>query len=158
MRDERNEEMSRIITICTLALGLTGMLAVSAAVPGMAAPGALSAAVTKATPTDVSAVQWRRGWRGSWHRGGGPRHAWRRGDRGIAFGAGLAAGALFGAALARPDYDDYGPGGAYAYEPEVAYAPDRCWNRTDDRGFGYWGFCRPGPNPSLRSQRDNPAH
>ena len=84
-----------------------------------------------------------------------------------AAGAGFAAGAIVGSAVANSYYGPhyYGPGYAYApgyaydgyaYEPgyvvetEPSYAvaptaiyqPRRCWVATDkDRGYGYWGPC-----------------
>ena len=88
-----------------------------------------------------------------------------------AAGAGFAAGAIVGSAVANSHYGPhyygayaYEPGYAYeptynygyAYEPgyvettpsyvvpapAVVYEPRRCWVQTDkDRGFGYWGSC-----------------
>ena len=85
-----------------------------------------------------------------------------------AAGAGFAAGAIVGSAVANSYYGPsyygayaYEPGyayePAYAYEPgyvvetaptyvvpapQIVYEPRRCWVQTDkDRGFGYWGSC-----------------
>jgi hypothetical protein len=92
----------------TLALGISGALAIAAASPSVAAPvPSNSAAVKAAAPAAVTDVRYFR------HRGFGP---------GAVVG-GLALG-LAGAALAAPYY--YGPGYAYDYGPDYYgydYAP-----------------------------------
>lgn len=56
-------------------------------------------------------------WHGGWHHGGWHHGGWHRGGWGWGAGAGFAAGALLGSALAQPYY--YGEP-AYAYEPPYA--------------------------------------
>ncbi len=126
----------RVFSAC-----VAGTLMISAAAPSWAAPVlSNSAAVKSAVAGDVVDVHWR--------------------GRGAVWGgvaAGLALGAIAGAAAARPYY--YDPGYAYYgypapyYAPSYDYVPEayvapaprraygRCWVQTDDRGFGYWGPC-----------------
>ena len=112
----------------TLALSLTGLIAISPLGSTQAAPlTALSAAarspeLTSAGQNNVTQVRWRGGW---------------------GIGAGLLAGALIGSAIAGPyyyerPYDGYGyayrPYGYGGYYPAYTYTP-------------YWGAYGWGPQP-----------
>ena len=115
-----------------IAFGLAGALALGISAGASAGPLPTGTATVKdATPTATTDVQWRR------HRGWGPA---------VGIGAGIAAGALIGSAVAaRPYgyyYDEPVYGTPYAYDTPYAYevAPAPSW------GYGYRGgnYCEEG--------------
>jgi hypothetical protein len=103
---ERNLQMTSRSTLCGLALGAAGAVALAGMSPSSAAPVLSSTAGLKAAVADnIVDVQWRR-----WHH-----------RRGAGFAAGVAAGVLAGAAIGAvtaPRYY-YGP----AYYPGYYYGP-----------------------------------
>jgi hypothetical protein len=106
-----------------VAVGLAGAMMLGAVAPGLAAPVMTNTAVLKNVHADTSDVVDVR-YRGHGYRG--------YGYRGAGIGLGLAAGALFGAAVAssRNGYyygDPYyarGYGYNYGYEPPAYYAAE----------------------------------
>jgi hypothetical protein len=131
------------------ALGIAGLSAIGASAPAQATPvpssvASIGGAVAVQT-TDVQYRRWHgggRGWRGGYYRRGYYGGGWGWGG----FGAGVAAGALVGAAVAAPYYyGGYGPG--YYSGPPAVSAPGpaprgSCWIATDTvHGYGYWGAC-----------------
>ncbi|HVZ53882.1 MAG TPA: hypothetical protein VG986_18080 [Pseudolabrys sp.] len=140
------------VAVALFALGLAPLATSASAMPRADALAAKNIAASH-----VETVQYRGGarWRGgggNWNRGGWRGRGWYgRGWYGRGYygpgwgwgvGAGFVGGAILGSALAAPYY--YGPG---YYAPGYYYAPPpgparRCWVRTDDRGYGYWGLCR----------------
>ncbi len=82
------------------------------ATPAAAAPLSSPLALRAAAAPQVETVQFRRGWRGGYRRGG------------FGIGAGFVAGAIIGGAIASRPYGYYGyPYGYYAYGPAYAYGP-----------------------------------
>jgi hypothetical protein len=129
--------LTKGIAVAAIALALPLTMGSSANAAPLMAGSALSTTNT-ATSSDITQVRWR-GHRGGWghhHHGGG----WG------GVGAGLAAGALIGGAIAAsqgPYY--YGPG--YGYAPAPAYvegdAVGYCMQRFksyDPRSGTYLGY------------------
>jgi hypothetical protein len=123
----------------TLALSLTGLIAISPVSSSQAAPlTPLSAAAsptqhTSTVQDNLTQVRWRGGW---------------------GIGAGLLAGALIGSAFATPYYEEYPPYYGYRYPYGYGgYYP--AYNYTP-----YWGGYGWGPRPyaalSASSSRRNP--
>src|SRR4051812_38042394 len=119
------------------ACGLAGLAAVGTFTPAAAGPVPTSvASINSAVTNDATTVQYRR-WGGRYYGGGrGYYRPWGWGWGG--FGAGVAAGALVGAAVAAPYY--YGP--RFYYGPGAYYGgpAGRCWVSTAP-GRGYWTPC-----------------
>jgi hypothetical protein len=107
-----------------IALGVAGALAVAASATASAGPLSIDTGVQNALvqTTDVA-------WRG--HRGG-----WGWGGPALGIGAGLAAGALIGSAVAGSPY-----GGYYYDDPGYVYAQP--YASPGYYGYGYrnWGRC-----------------
>lgn len=129
------------VTATLVAFGVASFASAATAMPR----GDVLAAKNLGTP-HVEKVQYRGArWRGPGWRGPGWRgrgwYGYRRGwyGPGWGVGAGFVGGAIVGSALAAPYYYGYGPG--YYYAPPAGPA-HRCWVKTDDRGYGYWGLCR----------------
>src|ERR1043165_2378719 len=89
-----------------IALGLAGALAVAASATASAGPLSIDTGV-KTVPVQTTDVAWRG------HRGGG----WGWGGPAVGIGAGRAAGALIGSAVAGAPY-----GGYYYDDPGYVYA------------------------------------
>jgi len=126
--------LTKGIAVAAIALALPLTMGSSANAAPLMAGSALSTANTVSSP-DVTQVRWR-GHRGGWgHRHGG----WG------GVGAGLAAGALIGGAIAASQGPYYGPG--YGYAPGPAYvegdAVSYCMQRFksyDPRSGTYLGY------------------
>jgi len=105
--------LTKGIAVAAVALALPLTMGSNANAAPLMAGSALSTTNT-APSSDVTQVRWRGhgGWghRGGWHHGGG----WG------GVGAGLAAGALIGGAIAASQGPYYGPGYGY-YAPGPAY-------------------------------------
>jgi len=111
-----------------IALGVASALAVAASAGASAAPLSIDTGV-KNTPVQTTDVTWRS------HRGG-----WGWGGPAVGIGAGLAAGALIGSAVAGSPYGGYyydQPG--YVYDAPTYVAP----GYYGGYGYGYrnWGRC-----------------
>jgi hypothetical protein len=148
----------QIVSKCLIAAAAAGAaMIVSAGAAPIAAPSALQQAVAATADVQVQTVQWRRGWRGGYRRGGG---GW--------IGPAIVGSAIIGGAIAatRPygyGYGYYGnPGyyGDYAYEPgytyvepgyrvggSVAYCEQRfrSYDRASGTYMGYDGMRHPCP-------------
>jgi hypothetical protein len=105
-----------------IALGLAGALAVGAAATASAGPLPVNPGVTNATTDHVTDVRWRG------HRGG-----WGWGGPALGIGAGLAAGALIGSAVAG------GPYGYYYDEPGYVYGAPYAYD-VGPTYYGYGGY------------------
>jgi BA14K-like protein len=122
--------MSKMITKL-MAVALIAVAVPSYASIATAAPISGAFAINNATPSTVENVRW--GWRGGW--------GWGRGWGWAGVGAGLAAGALIGGALAAPYYSGYyGTPYYYAspYYAEPYYVVDQGYY-TEPVGGGYYG-------------------
>jgi len=107
-----------------IAIGIAGALAVAAS-SASAAPLSIDTGVKNA-PVQTTDVAWRG------HRGG-----WGWGAPAVGIGAGLAAGALIGSAVAGSPYGYYYDEPGYVYDPGPAYVAPGYY------GYGYrgWGRC-----------------
>jgi hypothetical protein len=110
-----------------IALGVAGALAVAASASASAAPLSFDTGV-KNTPIQTTDVAWRG------HRGG-----WGWGGPAVGIGAGLAAGALIGSAVAGSPYGYYYDEPGYVYDTPTYVAP----GYYGGYGYGYrnWGRC-----------------
>ena len=131
----------------TLAVALLGASSACFAGTAGAAPLGAPLALQEASSPMVQTVQWR-GHRGGWGGWGG---------RGWGGGAGLAAGAIIGGAIAasRPYGYDYGyaPGYSYGYGPSYySYGYDPGYS---DYGYAPGGYVQaaPGGDPAYCQQR-----
>jgi hypothetical protein len=107
------------------ALGTAAAIAVSAAIPAVAAPiGTGQLALKEAAPADVVDVGW-------------------RGRRNTAIALGVLGGLALGGALAYPHYSySYGYYPAYPAYPYAYAQPRKCWIQTGPyRGQGYLAYC-----------------
>lgn len=129
---------SKLFYVALMAAAAPWLVAPVAAGPVPAPLG-----LRNAVAAPVETVQYRHGWRGGYHRGGGPVGA------GIGLGLGLAAGVGGAIIGATQPYGYYGYGPGYAYAPgydqgyaggnEAAYCQQRF--RSYDPGSGtYIGF------------------
>ena len=104
------------------ALGVAGALAVAASASAWAGPLSIDTGV-KSAPVQTTEVAWR-GHRGGWGWGG------------PAVGAGLAAGALSGSAVAGSPYGYYYDEPGYVYDPGPVYVAP---GYPGYYGYGYRG-------------------
>jgi len=102
-----------------IALGVAGALAIAASATASAGPMSIDTGVKSAPVGQTTEVAWRG------HRGG-----WGWGGPAVGSGAGLAAGALTGSAVAGAPY-----GGYYYDDPGYVYAQPYAY----DAGPGYYG-------------------
>jgi len=117
-----------------IALGVAGALAMGATATASAGPLSIDTGVKNA-PVQTTDVAWRG------HRGGG---GWGWGGPAVGIGAGLAAGALIGSAVAGSPYGGYyydDPG--YVYAQPYAYDVAPAYVAPGYYGYGYrgWGRC-----------------
>jgi len=113
-----------------IALGLAGALAVGLSATAFAGPLSIDTGVKTAPVAQTTDVAWRG------HRGG-----WGWGGPAVGIGAGLAAGALIGSAVAGAPY-----GGYYYDEPGYVYGAPYAY----DAGPTYYG--------GYRNWGDGPCH
>ena len=104
-----------------IAFALAGALAASACATASAGPLPVNPGVKNATTDHITDVRWRG------HRGG-----WGWGGPAVGIGAGLAAGALIGSAVAGGPYGYYYDEPGYVYDAPYAY----------DAGPAYYGYRR----------------
>ena len=114
-----------------IALGVAGALAVAASASASAGPLSVDTGV-KSAPVQTTDVAWRG------HRGG-----WGWGGPAVGIGAGLAAGALIGSAVAGSPYGYYYDEPGYAYAAPYAYDAAPAYVAPGYYGYGYrgWGRC-----------------
>jgi hypothetical protein len=108
-----------------IALGLAGALAVAASATASAGPLSIDTGV-KNTPVQTTDVAWRG------HRGG-----WGWGGPAVGIGAGLAAGALIGSAVAGSPYGYYYDEPGYVYGAPYAYDAGPAYVGPGYYGYGY---------------------
>jgi hypothetical protein len=111
-----------------IALGIAGALAIAASASASAGPMSIDTGV-KSAPVQTTDVAWRG------HRGG-----WGWGGPAVGIGAGIAAGALIGSAVAGNPY-----GGYYYDDPGYVYAQPYAYGAGPyygGYGYGYrnWGY------------------
>jgi hypothetical protein len=112
-----------------IALGVAGALAIAASASATAGPMSIDTGVKSAPVGQTTEVAWRG------HRGG-----WGWGGPAVGIGAGLAAGALIGSAVAGNPY-----GGYYYDDPGYVYAQPYAYGAGPyygGYGYGYrnWGY------------------
>jgi hypothetical protein len=104
-----------------IAFGVASALAMGAVTTASAGPMPVNSINGPTQTTDVA-------WRG--HRGG-----WGWGGPAVGIGAGLAAGALIGSAVAGAPY-----GGYYYDDPGYVYAQPYAYDAAPAYGPGYYGY------------------
>jgi len=134
LRGRNAMESTMITKNGMIAFGVASALAIAASGSALAGPMSIDTGVKSAPAAQTTDVAWRGGWRsgGGWHRGG-----WGWGGPAVGIGAGLAAGALIGSAVAGAPY-----GGYYYDDPGYVYGAPYAYDAgpTYYGGYRNWGY------------------